>query len=190
MCAGGCAWICVCVCVCVHVKGPPWHSCTQTASHRPKVLYDNPFCPCFIFILYFSFSLTYFFHSNFLHSVSLALPRVLSLLTLRRNKSAWFSFRNVPRCSVSVSQIVVCQWVSPCLRVGTCVCMHKWIWVCVDCFIEKIQIIIWMSNIWWTLKLYYQWYVKAHVLIFQNKILIWSSLVATEEKEREKRNIK
>lgn len=94
-----------------------------------------PFCPCIFFFFLFCTSLFHshtfdhwfpvlIFHFYLLHSVSLALPRVLSLLTHRRNKSAWFSFRNVPRCSVSV-----CQWVGL-WCVSGCLCVHMCALVC------------------------------------------------------------
>ena len=56
--------------------------------------------------------------------LSPSIPRVLSLLPHRRNKSAWFSFRNVPRYCVSVNQIGACQGLS----VFSCGhCLNAWV---------------------------------------------------------------
>ena len=109
-----CVCVCVRVCVCVSVsKG------LQGIHVHGQLLTGRKSCTTALllfvrqllfFIPYFSFPFILFRWLapcfSFLHpSLSLFLSLGFSLfLTHRRNKSAWFSLRNVPRCVVSVCQ--------------------------------------------------------------------------------------
>ena len=106
--------VCVCVCVCVSVskglQGIHVHGQLLTGQKSCTTALLLFVRQLLFFIPYFSFPFILFRWLapcfSFLHpSLSLFLSLGFSLfLTHRRNKSAWFSLRNVPRCVVSVCQ--------------------------------------------------------------------------------------
>lgn len=127
-----------CMYMCMCCKKAFWAFMDKDNSSQAKSPIQHPYSLSvhhFIFCLFFYISsLTFwslffwlYLHSVFYLSCSRQLPFLLFLLTDRRNKSAWLSFRNVPRCGVSLCQLVKCWCVRVCLNVcmRVCVCTDK-----------------------------------------------------------------